>query len=702
MTPEEAFAESKAPFRLAEWTVEPDARAGRVVSREELRNAVWGETVVCDQNLTRAIWELRNSLGDDPESPRIIETIRKGGYRLIAPVTPVEPSGLGPTGAGSAAAASADSGPPPGGPAVGVSPVAARGGGRRRPSRAQLTVALVVVIVAIAALRFGVGSSDRNGEPAFLAAAPLTTAPGRERYPAISPDGTRVAFSWKGETGESYDIWVKQVNAESRLRLTEGKYDEVFPAWSPDGSTVAFLRASAPQTLCTVPAIGGPVREIAPVGRGVRGIDWSPDGRWIAYTSYEGMDSPGGIRLISPETGETRVVTSTSPRSAYDFWPRFSPSGDVVAFLRSGNRVQMDVYVAPADGGESRRLTHMLCSMAGMDWALGGDRLVLSASEGQDHLLWLVSSRDGASELLPVSIAPALYPSVASEKSCLVYETSSVDRDIWRLELGGDGDGHAEPARHVGSTRVDCCPEFSPDGSRILFLSTRSGHKEVWICERDGSRPQRLTTLESLSVRPPRWSPDGERIAFSAFLGDRAQAFTVEVESGIVRALRSSSRQELVDSWSRDGAWLYLHCSDDTGWRGEKVRADGAETLPLAIDGARVVFETDRGELLHYRSGAPGIWRSVPGDSTSHRLVDPEDMSGWIDVTFVRDGVFFIRRSEEGEDLGFHDYASGEAETLARLEGFGNAYLAVSPDRRTVLFDRPERDESDLVFVSDL
>ena len=119
MSVEGASAKPDGSFRLGEWLVQPElnriageertlqieprvmevlvylaARAGRVVSRQELREAVWGSTVVTDQTMTRAIWELRNALDDDPSDPHIIETIRKGGYRLIAPVTydEVEPT----------------------------------------------------------------------------------------------------------------------------------------------------------------------------------------------------------------------------------------------------------------------------------------------------------------------------------------------------------------------------------------------------------------------------------------------------------------------------------------------------------------------------------------------------------------------------------------------------------------------------------
>src|ERR1700675_523010 len=108
-----AAAESLAPDRLrvGDWTVEPALnqisaagktvklepkamaaliylanRPGQVVSREALLSAVWPGVVVGDDSLTQVVIKLRKALGDVPEKPAYIQTISKGGYRLVAPV----------------------------------------------------------------------------------------------------------------------------------------------------------------------------------------------------------------------------------------------------------------------------------------------------------------------------------------------------------------------------------------------------------------------------------------------------------------------------------------------------------------------------------------------------------------------------------------------------------------------------------------
>jgi DNA-binding winged helix-turn-helix (wHTH) protein len=108
-------------FRLGEWLVQPSlcrisrgektlhlrpkvmdllvclaGKAGKVVSKQALIDAVWAKEFISDTALSRAVFELRQALGDDDAQPRYVETIAKRGYRLVAPVEPVaEPAALG-------------------------------------------------------------------------------------------------------------------------------------------------------------------------------------------------------------------------------------------------------------------------------------------------------------------------------------------------------------------------------------------------------------------------------------------------------------------------------------------------------------------------------------------------------------------------------------------------------------------------------
>jgi DNA-binding winged helix-turn-helix (wHTH) protein len=206
------------------------ARRGGVCSRRELMERVWADIHVGEDVLTRSVAELRRIFDDDPREPRVIDTIRKRGYRLIP-----EPVFDGSPGAG------------------------VRDPATEPPSRRALTWARLLARLALAAGMAAVvvglaltlpGSrepthAERRDDPAPAPRlARLTSRPGTERDPAVSPDGTRVAYTVFEPSGSVAHLFVQSRGAEDRLRLTSGLFEDRYPAWSSDGTRLAFVRRS--------------------------------------------------------------------------------------------------------------------------------------------------------------------------------------------------------------------------------------------------------------------------------------------------------------------------------------------------------------------------------------------------------------------------------------------------------------------------
>ena len=82
----------------------------------------------------------------------------------------------------------------------------------------------------------------RGADPPAPRVYALTSYPGVEATPTLSPDGKQVAFSWDGENGDNEDIYVVIVGSDSPLRLHKDAARDVSPAWKPDGSQIAFAR----------------------------------------------------------------------------------------------------------------------------------------------------------------------------------------------------------------------------------------------------------------------------------------------------------------------------------------------------------------------------------------------------------------------------------------------------------------------------
>src|SRR5713226_1612589 len=154
------------------------------------------------------------------------------------------------------------------------------------PSRGARTWPVLAVLLLVA----GIGTWMRFRTPTAPRASPkmvpLTSYPGRQADPALSPDGKQVAFAWDGEKGDNFDIYVKLVDGGAPLRLTTNPAEEGSPAWSPDGGRVAFLRLlGSTADILVIPALGGQERKLGRVlitPELFRGsLSWSPDGKFL-------------------------------------------------------------------------------------------------------------------------------------------------------------------------------------------------------------------------------------------------------------------------------------------------------------------------------------------------------------------------------------------------------------------------------------
>ncbi len=306
---------------------------------------------------------------------------------------------------------------------------------------------------------------------------PLTTLPGAEYGPALSPDGNQVAFLWDGGTpGASLDLYVKLIDAAAPLRLTNTPEDECCPTWSPEGRHIAFARSSkGANAIFTVSAQGGPERNLANLGtKEIGDLEWSPDGTSFAFSARSSPQEPRSIFVLSLHNLEARRLTSPPAQSSGDLRFAFSPDGATLALGRVGRAVD-GIYLLTLGIGELRRLTFHPGFIYGLAWTADGRAIVFSADRGGSRGLWRIPATGGAPERLSISGESATSPTTSRRGNYLAYARSISDVNIWRVEVPKRAGRPKPPALLIGSTREDGAPQFSPDGKKIVFQSDRSG-----------------------------------------------------------------------------------------------------------------------------------------------------------------------------------------------------------------------------------
>jgi Tol biopolymer transport system component/tRNA A-37 threonylcarbamoyl transferase component Bud32 len=541
----------------------------------------------------------------------------------------------------------------------------------------------------------------------------LTSYPGDERYPSMSPDGSQVAFSWNGANEDNYDIYIQPLGAETPLRLTTDPAEDSVPSWSPDGRKIAFVRRQpGGGAIYVTPPVPGSEQKLADfhsttihVGR--MSVSWTPDGKWLAM-AVEGTEG-SSLSLVPVAGGDPVKLMSKSGSTASYSFPAVSPSGKRLAYALCTFSYTCDVHVVELDGdfkprGTDRQLTHLASTVQGIAWAGDERSVVYGALFGGGAHLWRVGVSGGEPERLELA-AVAEFPTISREGSTLAFTRGGGDVDIWKFEPGGG------PVSILSSTTTDIDPQLSPDGTMAAFVTTRSGRgAEIWVAALDGTRAMRLTQPTGRGQGSPRWSPDGRWIAFDAQAEDgNYDIYVVDAAGGQPRRLTTHPAFEHFASWSRDGKWIYFRSSRSGRSEIWRMPAGGGDAVQMTTTGGAAAWESWDGQTLYYSrhdgNGPEGVRSGVfarPVSGGPERQI-LESIFRW-DFFPATDGIYYVALVESHRfnllELRFLSFATGKSKVLSKFQARTSQGLSVSADGKTILYSgRAPGAGADLVLI---
>lgn len=676
------------PFQILALLLE---KPGEVVTREELRDRLWpADTFVdFDHSLNSAVKKLRRALSDDPDVPRFVETLPRRGYRFIAQ--------LGNGSAGTVPVAEpAKNGSAP----ARELPAGSTAGAVAQVHHWKLWAAgafgFLLALGLVAWFRPWRSAISANPQPVRL--APLTTYSGNWSKGSFSPDGNQVAYAWEGEhPNNSVDIYVKQIGTEKPLQITSGFGYNFAPAWSPDGRYIAFVHVSHGEGpgIFLIPALGGPPRKLHQFGTNddcKTELSWSPDGKSLIF-SRGVPNQPCRVGELNVEDLRVREITTPPVPSTGDWDAQFSPDGRSIAFIRNTKDVE-DIYTMPAAGGELRRVTFDNRLLTGLAWTVDSEEIIFSSNRGgMSWGLWRVPATGGTPERVGIGSEGAYMPSISLKGNRLAYASGFWNENIWRVPVGADHRaGKAE--RFIFSSMQEEGPQYSADGKRIVFQSTRSGNFEIWRADADGSNLVQLTSFGGPLTGTPRWSPDGRQISFDTRPGAHPNVFVISADGGPARRFVNDSADEGVASWSHDGRWLYFASNRGGSWQVWKRKVEGGEPVQITKKGGFAALEAKDGKSIYYaKFNQAGVWQVGVDGGEEVKILDepPGDYWGYFGVG--PDGLYFVgdtgTNGKSKAGFKFYDPATRKITVMGDVEKWlyqGAPGFSVSPDGRYVLY----------------
>ena len=372
---------------------------------------------------------------------------------------------------------------------------------------------------------------------------------------ALSPDGRQIVFVARGD-GVSR-LWLRSL-ATTTAQPLAGTEGAVYPFWSPDGRSVGFMAGNA---LKRLDLGGGAPQTLAPVTSGA-GATWNADGVLVFAPITRGT-----LMRVSATGGAVAAMTTFGPGQVAHLYPQFLPDGRRFLFTALGALNATGIYLGTLDGSAPTRLTPD--GSSGIYLPEGPGRA--GPFRGDGWLLWvrggtLVAQRlDGAKAALngePVIVADGVVDTL-DQSAVSVAATGLV---AYRTGTGGqrqltwlDRSGAARGT--VGDPDATLAyPNVSPDGRRVIVTRGVRGNRDLWLL--DGASTSRFTFDVAPDTNPV-WSPDGTRIVFRSNRTGADDLYQkLASGAGVEERLVASDQVKTPESWSADGRFLLYRSID--------------------------------------------------------------------------------------------------------------------------------------------
>jgi serine/threonine protein kinase len=577
--------------------------------------------------------------------------------------------------------------------------------GMPRTGKWGLSVPLLLVgafiVFGVAAIAWLLGRSSVAPKNSTLALAsvtltPLTTDPGYEGEPTFSADGETIAYV--SDRNGNFEIYLKQISGGPDINITNNAADDVQPAFSPDGKQIAFVstRSSSSNLLYpgrdrpllggdiwVMPALGGSARRIVESGNFP---SWSADGKTIIFTSGTSQFQPK-LRRVDAQGGPPQDISVKfkADESLAAFWFYSSYSADMrwISFEADGN-----IFVVSSEGGEARRIVkgHR------PTWGANSQAIIYSNDEpGKNNSLWQIpfsttdGTASGAPEPLTVGRGRDTQAAISRDGKLIAFAAQDLSFNIETLPFDAELGRQTGPLQEVtrGSNNIEFL-SFSPDRRSIVFQSHRGASSHIWRVD-VGSAPVQLTSDANFNDSTPRWSPDGQSIAFvrrpvgvpdapgvpgnlwlmsadgakprlltetavnpqwgpsgltlvygSVAEGRQNQLFMFDLATNTSRRLTNEPAVVPLSTFSPDGKWL-IYQSNQSGnvdLRAVPISGGASRIVVATPHGDYHPFVSPSGKWLYFQLDHKNIYR-VPGPAQEWRRAEPEKVTN-----FPESGLF--------------------------------------------------------------
>jgi|GEM_PF-127351 len=429
---------------------------------------------------------------------------------------------------------------------------------RSFPRSALAVMALGLLGVGYVFVKYFMRNKTVTG-PAVINFAQVTYESGPEFFPSLSPDGNSVAYA--SRASGNWDIYVQNVSGGGNAtNLTRNSStDDSQPAFSPDGQRIAFRSEREGGGVYVMQADGeSPVR-VADFGYSP---SWSPDGGEILV---------GTEKIPQPSTRPTKsqlwkIDLKTRQRQLVSegdaLQPVFSPHQKRIAYWSRPDRYgqREHIWTIPAAGGDAVAVTDGSSTDLNPVWSPDGKYLYFSSNRGGSTNIWRVgidedtgATSSRAEAVTAIGATASVLHLSFSRNGRLAYSAQTEIRNLRSVSFNPALGTVGKPVSITQGSMQLWFPDVSPDGQWLTAYSMGQ-QRHIYVMRTDGTE-QRDLTPDNFRHAWPRWSPDGQRIAFTSRRTGDYELWVMNRDGSGLHQLTQSSGGHY-SPWSRDGSMI--------------------------------------------------------------------------------------------------------------------------------------------------
>ena len=646
---------------------------GQVVSRETIAQSLWSETVVGNDVITRAVFELRKILNDSAQHPKFIETIARKGYCFIYPLE--EPLKLNKTQQTQDIQ-----------PLIGDAPTKQRW-------HIKWLVLVIIVVTIIASLTFNhfyFVESQTNWRDYNYRPSQLTNFDSYAEMPALNQTEDKMLFvSSAAYNAEFNTLALMDLKTNKKTIISAQHVEHRFPTWSKNSQAFYFLQCTRGACqLIQHDMLTGQNKSLLDQPSRIYSFDISPSETQavIAYRNGRKIE----LALVPLGQAELKPLAISNNNQRM---PKFSPDGKTIFFVEKlvDGSTKLNSYNIEEQSVKAINSTfHSIMSIA-----ISNEELLISGKKDGQFSIWLMNLDSGEKTQIIENIKGEFQSDIAvtSDKSKIAYKN-------WHRNIAIENIGIDTTPTMLNSNSLDFNAIYSPEKRTFYSVSNRSGAFEIWQHQQTIS--QQLTQLKANSLGRPLLSPDNNKLAFLDNSNKDKQLLILDLASQQVDVSYTVPPNAHILHWSPVMNSIYLSIKDQEQYTLTKLSLAEGKLIKLVINAGVYAEESITGNEITYVDMSNGHLMRQDSSAQTYSIANLSTLNAALvqgGIMLTKDWLYYVVYTRQGPKIMRYNLSSGHKEQFAQLPVGSIVTQIGGKESPYVIYDILREDKSQIILL---